>query len=191
VPGCLLKHLLTGVDNQHIVTLSLGRCLDASRFVDRTSLLVNESMNTVTTIINVHEHFVILTTRRVQRIEITIRSILLKSIAQHQTILNNVKFNGVLCVLLGSVVSEGGGHRCLAYEPIIGAYGGVSAPSVPVLGLVHGNQFICLFPARTFGRDGPTYLYRIDLSIFVKFSTNRSIMVAHNNLCTTISKRFC
>jgi len=114
-----------------------------------------------------------------------------QSITEHQRPLADIQFDSVPSVLLGSVVSEGGGHRCLAYEPIIGAYGGVSAPSVPVLGLVHGNQFICLFPARTFGRDGPTYLYRIDLSIFVKFSTNRSIMVAHNNLCTTISKRFC
>ena len=57
---------------------------------------------------------------------------LLESITQHQTILNDVKMNGVPSVLLGSVVSEGGGHRCLAYEPIIGAYGGISASSVPV-----------------------------------------------------------
>jgi len=45
---------------------------------------------------------------------------LLESITQHQTILNDVKVDRVASVLLGGVVSEGGRHRLLAYEGIIG-----------------------------------------------------------------------
>ena len=57
-------------------------------------------MNRITPITNVHEDLMILPTRRVQRVEVTIRSILLESITQHQTILNDVKVDGLLCLLL-------------------------------------------------------------------------------------------
>ena len=62
-----------------------------------------------------------------------------KGITQHQSPLADIQLDGVAGILLGSVVSEGGGHRCLAYEPIIGAYGGISAPSVPVPQLVRSS----------------------------------------------------
>jgi len=63
---------------------------------------------------------------------IALLEVIHQSITEHQRPLANIQFDSVTGVLLGGVVSEGGGHWFVAYEPIIGAYGGVSAPSVPV-----------------------------------------------------------
>ena len=107
VPCCVLKQPFTLVDNQEIISFTFCGCFKTCRFVYRTSLLINKSMNTITLAIDTHKDLVILTTRRVQFIGITIRRSLLQCITQHQTILNNVKMNGVASVLLGTEVSEG------------------------------------------------------------------------------------
>jgi hypothetical protein len=97
-------------------------------------------MNTTGTV-SIHDQFVILTTAL--NVELVVAAavavagleVVQQSITEHQRPLANIQFDGVTGILLGNVISEGGRHRCLAYEPIIGAYGGVSAPSVPPIQL--------------------------------------------------------
>jgi len=97
-------------------------------------------MNTTGTV-GIHDNLVILTTAL--NVELVVAAavvvagleVVQQSITEHQGPLANIQFDGVAGVLLGDVISEGGGHRLLAYERIIGAYGSVSAPSVPPIQL--------------------------------------------------------
>ena len=91
--------------------------------------------------VSIHDNLVILTTTL--NVELVVAAavavagleVVQQSITEHQGPLANIQFDGVTGILLGDVISEGGRHRLLAYERIIGAYGGVSAPSVPPIQL--------------------------------------------------------
>jgi len=81
-------------------------------------------MNTTGTV-SIHDQFVILTTAL--NVELVVAAavavagleVVQQGITEHQRPLANIQFDSVSSVLLGSVVSEGGGHRLLAYEGII------------------------------------------------------------------------
>jgi len=129
-PVCTAEHLFTGRNREHIEANMLSRSFDASRFEHITSLLVDESVNRITTTIDIHEDFMILTTRRLKGKEITIGSSLLESITQHHTVLDDVEMDGVESVLLRDVLSKGG-HGLFADVVSIEGHGGNAAPCVP------------------------------------------------------------
>jgi hypothetical protein len=97
----------------------LAGAFDASRFVHITVGLVNKSVDAITLTVDTHVDFVILTTRAIQFITVTIRSNLLESITEHQAILDDVELNGVTGGLLGSELGEGGGHGVVSFADVI------------------------------------------------------------------------
>ena len=118
-PVTLLKHLFALADDQKIVTNTFSRRFYACRLIYITILLVNESVNAVTTTVDGHVDLVILTTRTikfktvVRRLDVV--SVSSQSITQHQAILDDVELDGVASGLLGSELDEGGGHGwCLS-----------------------------------------------------------------------------
>ena len=135
-PVTTLKHLFTGRNREHIVASTFSRSFETSRFEYLTSLLVNESVDAVTVAVNVHKDFMVLTTRRVKGKEITVRSSLLESITQHQTILDDVKVDGVESVLLRDVLSKSG-HGLFADVVSIGWIRAGPEPLVTVLQLAY------------------------------------------------------
>ena len=122
-PITLLIHLFAGRNGEKIVASTFSRSFHTSRFEDFTSLLVDESVDAITTTVDTHKDFVILTAVRIQFVRITIRSSLLESITQHQTILDDVEVDGVAGVLLGSKLGEGGGHGVVSFADVISIKG--------------------------------------------------------------------
>jgi len=101
-------------------------------------------MNTTGTV-SIHDQFVILTTAL--NVELVIAAavvvaglkVVQQSITEHQGPLANIQFYGVTGILLGGVISEGGRHRLLAYESIIGHKKGALPPRVPLIKLVQSS----------------------------------------------------
>jgi len=143
-PITTLKHLFAGRNGENVVASTLGRRFQTSRFEHFTSLLVDESVDAIAAIINMHEDFVILATRRIQRVEVTVRSSLLESITQHHTILDNVELDGVASVLLCLELGEGGGHGVVSFADVIsiGSSGAQDRQYVPVCQLSHGGSVV-------------------------------------------------
>ena len=150
IPTCpvtLLKDLFALIDDQKVVANMLGRCFDRGRFVHFTSFLVDESVDAIAGIVNVHEDLVVFATRRVKCKEITVRSILSQSITQHHAILDNVELNGVLSITLSTegrelrIAGDGGSHGVVSFADVIsiGQIRAVRAPPVTVLGLAQGR----------------------------------------------------
>ena len=122
------------------------KILDWDEYI--TSLLINEGMDRITLTIDIHEDFVILTTRRIKSKSIvatmTIPTLIvcLQCITEHQAILNNVQLNGVPGVLLLFEFSES--HQCSSvdYKGIIGHQSRVSACAVTPIQLSPHNNSI-------------------------------------------------
>jgi len=133
----MLQQPLTLLDQSQIVTNTFGRRLPGSRLIHFASLTINESMNTTGTV-SIHDQFVILTTAL--NVELIVAAavavagleVVQQGITEHQRPLPNIQFDGVAGILLGDVISEGGGHRLLAYEGIIGHPRALSARPVPL-----------------------------------------------------------
>ena len=127
----MLQQPLTLLNDSQVITNTFGRRLPGSRLIQFASLLVNEGMNGAGTSVGLHDQFVILTT--FFNVELVSGSIITtdftvvaglevvhQGITEHQSPLTDIQLDGVAGVLLGGVVSEGGRHRFVLTEVIVG-----------------------------------------------------------------------